>query len=135
MPRTLRTFSSKIATFSQFQVCLSKTNDKSITFQSFLSIVTIRTDEFKQRKVESNEYIVYGLVTRYGPQSVAQRKRILLSPSLEYFSVRTIQTHTHADVVKYHSQRRIRIRYLRKQARDSHKSAMKNTTYSAGVQN
>ena len=69
--RTSRIFFSPkiIAIFPQFYVYLSitqgKTNDKFIAFQSFLSS-DIPTSSERKRRI-----IVYGLVTRYGPQSTA----------------------------------------------------------------
>ena len=60
-----RTFSPRIATFSEFQVKTGQTNNKHITSQLVLSS-DIPTSSKRKRRI-----IVYGyLVTRYGPQLV-----------------------------------------------------------------
>ena len=67
-------FRSKIVIFPQFSGIFKwdktgKANDKFITSQSFLSSDVVSTSIKRKRRI-----ILYGLVTRYGPQSVAQRK-------------------------------------------------------------
>ena len=56
--------------YFQFQVYLSKTNNKFIAYNNNSTHYTI-FDTLHRRK---RRIIVYGSVTRYGPQSVAQRK-------------------------------------------------------------
>ena len=65
-----------------------KTNNKFITSQSFLS-----TDISHQRvQKECDELLVYGLVTRYGPQSVASSSGFFffLVPNCDILSVSSV---------------------------------------------
>ena len=50
-----------------------KTNNKFITSQSFLSSDITPTSS---KGKESDEFIVYGSVTRYGPQTSCRRERL-----------------------------------------------------------
>ena len=68
MPVTSRTFLSQIAIFSQFLVYLN------VYYFLIISILWYHTDEFKRNR----RIIVYGSVTRYGPQTSCQRKGLKL---------------------------------------------------------
>ena len=67
-------FGPKIATFSQFQVYLNVTQAKqminSLLLNNFDPVIST-TWKRKQR------IVVYGLVTRYGPQSVASARQLI----------------------------------------------------------
>ena len=64
--------SPNVATFSQllsiFKRNLGETNDEFIIYQLFLSSDIIPTSSKRKRRI-----IVYGSVTRYGPQTSCQR--------------------------------------------------------------
>ena len=66
-------FWPKIATFSPFQICLNVTQAKQM-ISSLLLNNFYHTDEFERRR--KRRAVVYGSVTRYGPRTSCQRKRL-----------------------------------------------------------
>ena len=80
VPRTSRIFCSKIAIFSQFQVYLGITQAKQVIYYIYYFLI-ISISKRKRR------IIVCGLVTRYGPQSVASASGLIVNKICHYFIV------------------------------------------------
>ena len=70
MPRTSRIFCPKIAILSQFQVYLSKANNKFITCQQFLSSDIVPTSSKRKRRI-----IVHGFGHSLRSAISCQRKQ------------------------------------------------------------